>query len=73
MRNWFVPIAVLGLSGLGLFCASERGREQMRAFFDRMAGAGDPLGEFNKFLDDQLSAIQRTLDDLAEALEEQRA
>ncbi len=60
----------MGLSGLGLFCASERGREQMRALLDRMARHGDPLGEFNKFLEDQLGVIQRTLDALAEALEE---
>jgi hypothetical protein len=73
MRNWFVPIAVLGLSGFGLFCASQRGREQVRVLFDRLARQGDPLGEFNRFLEDQLSAIQRTLEDLAEALEEQRA
>ena len=68
-----VPVAVMGLSGLGLFCASERGREEMRALLDRMARHGDPLGEFNKFLEDQLGAIQRTLDALAEALEDQGA
>ena len=73
MRNWFVPIAVVGLSGLGLFCASKRGREQVRVLFDRLARQGDPLGEFNRFLEDQLQAIQRTLEDLAEALEEQQA
>lgn len=72
MKNWLLPIAVLGVSGLGLVCATEGGREQLRAFFDRLSKHGDPLGEFNKFLDDQLNAIQRTLDTLAEALEEAR-
>jgi hypothetical protein len=65
-----IPVTVLGLCGLGLFCASERGREQMRVLFDRVSRHGDPLGEF---LEGQLTAIQRTLDDLAEALEEQSA
>lgn len=73
MRNWLVPVTVLGLTGMGLFCASKWGREQVRALFDRLARQGDPLGEFNRFLDDQLEAIQRTLEDLAEALEEQQA
>jgi hypothetical protein len=73
MKNWFVPIAVLGLSGLGLLCASERGRAQVRALFGRMARSGDPLGEVNKVFDEQLNAIQNTLDRLAEALEEQQA
>ena len=70
MKNWLLPIAVLGVSGLGLVFATESGREQMRGFFDRMSAHGDPFGEFNKFLDEQLTAIQRTLDSLAEALEE---
>jgi hypothetical protein len=65
-----IPVTVLGLSGLGLLCASDRGREQMRGVFDGASRHGDPLGEF---LEGQLTAIQRTLDDLAEALEEQSA
>jgi hypothetical protein len=73
MKNWLIPATVLGLSGLALFYASDRGRTQMRAFFKRVTRDGDPLGEFNRFLDDQLDAIQRTLDDLSEALEEQQA
>lgn len=73
MRNWLVPVTLMGVSGLGLFFASERGREQMHVFFDRVARHGDPLGEFNKFLDDQLATLQRALDEVAEALEEQSA
>ena len=30
MKNWLIPIAVLGVSGLGLLFASENGREQVR-------------------------------------------
>ncbi|HEY6306769.1 MAG TPA: hypothetical protein VI488_09985 [Candidatus Angelobacter sp.] len=70
MRNWLVPVTVLGLSGLGLLCASGRGRAQMQVLLNQLARHGDPLGEF---LESQLAAIQRTLDDLAEALEEQSA
>lgn len=73
MKNWLIPVAVLGLSGLGLVCASERGREQMRGFFDRLMEHADPLGEFNKFVDDQLTTIQRTLDNLAQTLEDSQA
>ncbi len=73
MRNWLVPVTLVGLSGLGLFLLSERGRAQARTFFDRVSRHGDPLGEFNKFLDDQVATIQRALDELSEALEEQSA
>jgi len=69
MKNWFIPVAVVGLSGLGIMVASERGREKLRYAFDRLLEHGDPLGEFNNFLDDQLTAIQRALDNLAAALE----
>lgn len=73
MKNWLIPIAVLGVSGLGLLFASERGREQVRSLFEHLVEHGDPLGEFNKFVDDQLSAIQRALDSLSDALEEPQA
>ncbi|HEX5433957.1 MAG TPA: hypothetical protein VFY05_06950 [Candidatus Angelobacter sp.] len=70
MKNWVIPIAVLGVSGLGLLFISERGREQVRDFFDRLLEHGDPLGQFNNFVDEQLNAIQRALDSLSKALEE---
>jgi hypothetical protein len=69
MKNWFLPVTVLGLSGLGLLFASERGRERARRAFDHLLEHGDPLGEFNKFCEEQLDTIQRNLDRLAEALE----
>ena len=73
MKNWFVPVTVLGLSGLGLMCATEKGRERLRGFYDRMAEHGDPLAEFGKFVEDQLDTIQQNLDRLSEALEARQA
>jgi hypothetical protein len=61
MRNWLFPAAVVGLSGLGLLFASERGRERVRDFVDRLLEHGDPLGEFSKFV---------ALDSVAAALEQ---
>jgi hypothetical protein len=73
MKNWFLPATVLGLSGLALVFASERGRERVRHFLDHLLENGDPLGEFNKFCEDQLETIQQNLDRLAKALEEPHA
>ena len=73
MKKWYLPVTVLGLSGLGLLFASERGRDRMRHAFDRLVEHGDPLGEFNKFCEEQLDTIQRNLDRLAEALEDPQA
>ncbi|MGC2695745.1 MAG: hypothetical protein WA738_08135 [Candidatus Angelobacter sp.] len=73
MKNWFLPVTVLGLSGLGLLFASEKGRERLRRAFDHLVEHGDPLGEFNKFCEDQLETIQRNLDSLAESLDHSQA
>jgi hypothetical protein len=70
MKNWFIPIAVVGLSGLGLLCISEKGQEKVQQLFDRITRGDDPLSEFSSFLDQQLTSIQRSLDHLAEALEQ---
>ena len=69
MKNWFVPATLLGLSGLVLVFASEKGRERIRLLFDDLLEHGDPLTEFNKFCEDQLEAIQENLDRVAKALE----
>jgi hypothetical protein len=72
MKNWFLPVTVLGLSGLGLLFASERGRQRVRQAFDKLVEHGDPLSEFNKFCEDQLEMIQHSLDRLSDALEDPR-
>jgi hypothetical protein len=72
-KSWWIPATVLGLSGLALYYSTDRGRAQVKGFLQRVARDGDPLGEFNRFLDDQLDAIQRALDDLSDTIEEQKA
>jgi hypothetical protein len=69
MKNWFLPVLVLGLSGVGLLFATEKGREQLLGFFDRVAKSEDPLGTFNRAFEEQLDTIQHALDRLSQALE----
>ncbi|HYL92103.1 MAG TPA: hypothetical protein VEW69_02985 [Alphaproteobacteria bacterium] len=71
MRNWFVPAALLGICGVGLVFASERGRRGVQSLLDRMASTQDSLDEFAGALDEQLSHIQRTLDRLSRTMEGQ--
>lgn len=73
MKKWYLPVTVLGLSGLGLLFASERGRQRLRQAFDKLIEHGDPLGEFNKFCEEQLEIIQHNLERLSEALEDPQA
>jgi hypothetical protein len=73
MKNWLLPMAVLGVSGVGLLCASNRGRAQLRAFFDNLATSDDLFREFNRAVENELEYIQRTLDQLSETLETSRS
>ena len=73
MKNWFVPAALLGLSGLGLLFASERARGRMLGWVEQLADSTESLGDFGRFCDEQLDAIQSSLDHLAEALKQQKA
>lgn len=72
MKNWLLPIAVLGVSGLGLVFASNRGRQQLRQLFDRQTGSQDPFGAFGQVLERELEQIQEVLDQLSETLETAR-
>lgn len=72
MKNWLLPIAVLGVSGVGLMFASERGRAQMRHFMQHLVNSEEPLGDFNQAIEGQLQYIQQTLDQLSEVLETSR-
>jgi hypothetical protein len=69
MKNWLLPIAVLGVSGVGLMIVNDRARAKVREFFDHLAQSEDPFGEFNQAVEQQLEYIQSTLDRLSEALE----
>jgi hypothetical protein len=69
MKNWLLPIAVLGVSGVGLVFANDRARARVREFFDHLSQSEDPFGEFNRAIDAQLANIQNTLDRLSEALQ----
>lgn len=69
MKNWLLPIAVLGASGVGLLFASERGRARLHDFFDRLANPEETFAPFHQAVESELEYIQRTLDQLSDALE----
>lgn len=73
MKNWLPPLAILGVSCLGLACTNARVQARVRDLVYQLAQSADPFGELNEFFDEQLNNIQRALDRLANALEEQEA
>lgn len=61
MRNWYLPLTVLGVAGLTALALSERGRESVRRALGRMEDAPEPFRGWN-------DAAQRELESLREAL-----
>ena len=61
MRNWYLPLTVLGVAGLAALALSERGRESVRRVLGRMEDAPEPFRGWN-------DAAQRELEGLREAL-----
>jgi len=69
MRSWYVPLAVLGLGGLGLLVLAERGRRGWRWAAVRVDGAPDTLAEWNDAAQRELDRIQTALNRVATSLE----
>jgi hypothetical protein len=68
MRKWYVPLTVIGISGLGAFLLTDRGRKAARWAFENMHRAPDALLEWNEAAQRELDRIQTALNRVAESL-----
>lgn len=73
MRKWFLPLTVLGVGGIGAFFLSDRGRKSARWVSDRIDEAPERLADWNTTVQQELDRIQKTLNQVAEALETRSA
>ena len=70
MRNkWYVPVAVVGLSGLGLLFLTARGRTALRWLFENLHRAPDALLGWNEAAQRELDHIQSALNRVASTLQ----
>ncbi len=69
MRKWYLPLAVLGVGGIGLLVLSEGGRRALRWLMERANEAPDALLDFNARAEQELERIQGALNRLADSLE----
>jgi hypothetical protein len=69
MRKWYLPVTVIGLSGLGLLFLTDRGRKAVTWVFENMHRAPDRLLEWNDVAQRELDRIQTALNRVAESLE----
>lgn len=68
MRKWAVPLAVLGVGGVGALMLSERGRRAIRWLSYRMQEAPDRIVEWSETTQTELDKIQSAINELAESL-----
>jgi hypothetical protein len=69
MRRWFLPLTVVGLGGVGAFLLSERGRETLRALWERFQDSPDGWQDLNDSVQSELDRIQAALDRIAESID----
>jgi hypothetical protein len=74
MRKWNLPMAMLGLGGLGVvgllgvLVGTERGRSIVHSFVEDFLEAPDRLDEWDEAVQTELDSIQAAIDALAQAL-----
>ncbi len=69
MRKWYVPVTLLGLTGLGVLVLTERGRAALRWMYENLHRAPDTLLEWNEAAQRELDHIQAALNRVAASLE----
>lgn len=69
MRKWYVPLALLGMGGVGALVLSENGRRALRWMWEHAHEAPEALADFNERVEGELDRIQKTLNRLADTLE----
>ena len=72
MPRWYVPVTVVGLSGIGLLMFSNRGRAVMRRLFEDINRAPNALLSWNEAAQRELDRIQTALNRVAETLQAAR-
>jgi len=69
MRKWYVPLAVLGLGGLGALLLTENGRRGLRWAVANAHRAPKALLDWNEAAQRELDRIQTALNRVAESLD----
>ena len=68
-KRWYMPLAVLGVSGLGAFLLSERGRDTVRWVTERIAHHQQKFSEWNEAAERELDRLEEALDRVAASIE----
>jgi len=69
MRKWFVPLTVLGVSGVGAFLLTAKGRETLRRWSARFESTPEKWDDWNESAQLELERIQDALNQIAKSLQ----
>ncbi|MGA3210844.1 MAG: hypothetical protein ABSD20_06015 [Terriglobales bacterium] len=69
MRRWYVPVTLLGLSGVGVLVLTERGRLAVRRVCDKLHLVPKDILSWNDAAQLELDRIQAALARVAASLE----
>ena len=72
MRKWFVPLTVLGVSGIGAFLLTARGKETLRSWRAAFEQTPEGWGDWNENAQLELERIQDALNQIAASLQRGR-
>jgi len=67
-RRWTIPLAFLGLGGLGAMLLSERGQKLLRSMAERLGATPGQLAVWNHSAQEELDHIEQEVEELEHSL-----
>lgn len=68
MRKWYLPLTVLGVASVAALVLSERGRESVARFLNRLEDPPEPFRGWNDAAQREMERLQDALDRLSSSL-----
>lgn len=69
MKKWYMPLAVLGIGGLGALLLSDRGRQALRWVSENFERHQDTILEWNEAAERKIDRLEEALDRIAASIE----
>ena len=68
-RRWYMPLALLGVGGLGAFLLTDRGRQAIRWMMENIEHHQRKFSEWNDAAERELDRLEEALDRVAASIE----